>query len=125
MTQPSPRAPRVYPDTAAFWDGCRRHELCLQRCADCGTWHHFPRALCPKCWGSKLVPTPVCGRGTVAMFTRAGPRVVAWIELEEQADLRVVANLMDGRTDEPRIGMRVELVWQDFDGFSLPQFRPA
>lgn len=125
MTQPNPRAPRIYPDTAAFWDACRRHELRLQRCGDCNRWHHFPRTLCPECWSANVVPTPVCGRGTVAMFTRTGPHAVAWIDLDEQEDLRVVANVVEAGPDGVRVGMRVELVWQDFEGFSLPQFRPA
>ena len=37
------------PTRSEFWDGCRRHELRLQRCADCGAHRFTPRPACPWC----------------------------------------------------------------------------
>lgn len=119
------RAPHINPDTREYWEACCRHELLLQRCSDCDAWHHFPRTLCPSCWSGNVKPTPVSGRGTISMFSKLGDRVVAWIDLEEAEGLRTVANVVECDPSGVRIGLRVELVWQDFDDFSLPQFRPA
>ena len=59
------------------------------------------------------------------MFSTIGDRVVAWIDLEEEEGLRTVANVVECDPSSVRIGLPVELVWQDFEDFSLPQFRPA
>ena len=41
-----PPLPAPNPDTQEFWDGCRRHELRIQRCADCGAYEPHPPRWC-------------------------------------------------------------------------------
>jgi len=53
------------------------------------------------------------------------PFVVALVELEEQPGLRIISNLSGCGPDEMRIGMPVEVVFEDVTpGVTLPQFRP-
>ena len=42
------------PLTAPYWEACQRGELRLQRCADCGTFCHFPGLRCPACGSADL-----------------------------------------------------------------------
>lgn len=62
--------------------------------------------------------TPVSGRGQVFTYTVNHhafdpsvpvPYVIAIVQLDEQEDLRVVANLVDCEPDSVRIGMPVEV----------------
>jgi len=45
-------APAITEDTRPFWDACRRRELVVQRCADCGSFRHPPA---PVCWFASSV----------------------------------------------------------------------
>ena len=120
----------------AYWDGARRHQLTVQRCGRCGKWTHYPRPACAACGSTELVPTAVSGRGTVYTWTvshyvggpgfdSAVPYAIVLVQLDEDATLRIVANLRDCPPDRIRAGMPVEVVFEDLgDGVALPQFRP-
>lgn len=120
----------------AYWDGARRHQLTVQRCGRCGKWTHHPRSACAACGSAELVPTPVSGRGTVYTWTvshyvgapgfeGAVPYVIVLVQLDEDATLRIVANLRGCPPDRIRAGMPVEVDFEDLeDGVTLPQFRP-
>jgi len=41
--------PIIDDDTREFWEGCKKHELLIQRCTDCGTFRFPPRTICHKC----------------------------------------------------------------------------
>jgi uncharacterized OB-fold protein len=122
--------------TRFFWDGAREHKLLIQRCDECGFYIHWPRPLCPRCHSAKLTPTPLSGRGTVFTFTivhhvfhpsfaEEVPYSLALVELEEQQGLRVLANIVDCPNDALRIGMPVEVTFEDREEGTVPQFRPA
>jgi hypothetical protein len=125
-------------DSADFYRGWLEQELRLNRCADCGRWHHPPRPMCPSCWSWNVVATPVAGRGTVHLLIllhqgppapgvdyASGPYPVATVELEEQQGLRYTSTIIDCPVDELAIGMPVELAWIDRHGAPFPVFRPA
>ncbi len=132
------RRPLPQPDreTSFYWEAARRHELAILRCDRCGYYIHYPRAECPRCGASSLHPGRMSGRGTVHSFTvthyvsapgfeDAIPFVVALIELAEQPNLRITANLRDCPPLAVRIGMPVEVVFDDVTPeITLPQFRP-
>ena len=97
-------APRAIPPlddvNRPFWTGGRDGQLLILRCDDCKQWVHPPVAECPSCGGA-LHAEPVSGRATVFTFTVNHhpfnpavpvPYAVGIVELEEQADLRVVTN---------------------------------
>ena len=132
------RKPVPVPDDLSrpFWDGARRHELVVLRCAACGCYVHHPRPSCPRCAGGELRPTRVSGRGTLYSFTVSHyvgapgfedevPYVIVIVELEEQVGLRIVGNLRDCPRDAVRVGMPLEVLWEDVTPeITLPQFRP-
>ena len=139
MAQPGPPPVASDPLTDFFWAGAREGRLLIQRCQACGTYVHLPRPVCRACRSFDLAPEQVSGRGTVYTFTETHrpfhpffvdrvPYLLAAVELEEQAGLRVLSNLvgMDGVTGEPRIGMSVEVDFEWLsDELAIPVFRPA
>jgi len=129
---------RVDRDNASFYRGWLAHELRMNRCADCGHWHHPPRPMCPACWSWNVVPTAVSGRGRVHLLMRlhqgppapgvdyaAGPHPVVTVELDEQANLRFTSTVVNCPPDEVAIDMAVTLTWIDRHGTPFPVFQPA
>jgi uncharacterized protein len=137
---------RLNHDNKDFYKGLTQRRYLVNRCDDCGTWHTPARYLCPACWSRAVLPTPVSGRGKVAMYTvlHQGPAilgkdlpgdirvdyavgyVLAGIELEEQSFLRVSGRIVDTEPAAVAIGMPVELGWVDGDGgVPVPIFRPT
>jgi len=130
-----PTAPVIDDAHRFYWDAAREHRLDILRCGGCGTWIHYPQARCPECHGADVAPQTVSGRGTVASFTvthfapapefaDALPITLVMVELEEQAGLRIVTNLVEDEPGELRIGLPVEVVFEDREELTLPQFRP-
>jgi uncharacterized OB-fold protein len=135
--QLDPRFPRPAPapDEVPFWDGCRAHELRLQRCSRCGTFRHPPRPRCPECRSAELIWEVVSGRGVIASYTICYPPVLpafadkvpynaVVVELEEGPF--IVSNAVGVANDGIVVGMPVEVTFVDLDDeLTLPQFRPA
>jgi uncharacterized OB-fold protein/acyl dehydratase len=130
-----PRRPRplINQDNAFFWDGVKRKELLIQRCAGCGALRHPPRPMCPSCQSLEWNAVKASGRGTIHSFVVIHhppfppfdyPHVVALVDLEEGT--RLVANLIDIDPKAVKVGMpvRIDFVAVD-EELMLPQFRPA
>ena len=125
-------------DTAEHYRGYLRRALVMNRCGDCGRWHHPMRPMCPDCWSWNVVPTAVSGRGTVHLFTllhrgpladrvdySLAPHPVVTVQLEEQDGLRFTGTMVGCALADVRIGMPVELTWIERQGRPYPAFRPA
>ena len=125
-------------DTAEHYRGYLRRELVMNRCAECGRWHHPMRPMCPDCWSWRVVPTAVSGRGTVHLFLllhqgpaaegvdySKAPHPVVTVQLAEQASLRFSSTMVGCALRDIRIGMPVELTWIERHGSPYPAFRPA
>jgi len=122
-------------DSAAQYRGRLKRRLLLNRCDDCGTWHHPPKPICPACWSSQVTAMPVAGTGTIYMFVLLHqgppaegvdyrmPHPVVTIELDEQPGLRFTTTVVGSPNEAIRIGARVELDWIERDGAPLPVFR--
>jgi uncharacterized OB-fold protein len=133
----APRRPAPHADeeTRAFWEGCARGELVLQRCRACGAVRHRPRALCPACLADETEHFPASGRGVVHTFTvthqnqapafrAACPYVLAYVELEEGP--RLLTNVVGCAPDQVRVGMPVRVAFEPTEGrYPAPVFRPA
>ena len=127
--------PRPTTETRPFWDGCRRGELLIQTCADCGHRQFYPRAYCMRCTGEHLAWTRATGRGSVHSFTvvhRAPtaafkddvPYVVAIIDLDE--GVRMLSTVVGCTPDQVSFGMQVTVVFEALDDdVALPKFQPA
>lgn len=121
--------------SAEYWAACSRHELLIQRCADCGTRQFYPRLVCTSCSGRSLQWVRASGRGTLRTFTivrrplsRAYasqvPYVVALVQLDEGPTM--MSTVVGCGAEEVRIGMSLEVVFDDWpEGVTVPQFRPA
>jgi len=124
-------APGVTTRTAAFWEGGAVGELRIQRCQTCARWLHPPLPMCPQCHGRDLEPEVVSGRGTVWSYTvnhyrwsetLEPPYVVAEVELDEQADLRLLTVIVD--CDDVAIGMPVRVRFEPAGDAWAPVFAP-
>lgn len=95
--------PFVTPDTAPFWEGCRRGQLRLQRCAACAAWRYPPAPVCPRCASTEASWLPTAGKGRIYSFVvyhrafhlayaEEVPYAMALVELDEgvRLPLRVV-----------------------------------
>jgi len=126
--------PDITPESRPFWEGCRRHELLIQRCRSCGVFQHYPRGVCARCWRADLEWRRSAGRGTVYTFTVTHrtqargfkdevPYIVACVELEE--GVQVLTNLVDCDPASVAIGMTVQVTFEDVSpDWSLPRFKP-
>lgn len=129
--------PAITRDSAGFWEACRRHELAIQRCADCGTFRHPPEPCCHRCRSFAFTWQPVSGRGRIFSFAvvhrpflpaleKHVPYTVIVVALDDAPGVRIVSNLVDAKPEAARIGLEVEVVWDDVAAdLALPRFRPA
>jgi hypothetical protein len=129
--------PRVLPTTdelsAFFWTAGADGELRVLRCDACTYVIHPPVRYCPACGSRETGPAGVSGRGTLYSFTVnhqpwdgvGDVYVIGLVELEEQADVRLVSNIVGIDPEDVRIGMPLEAVFEDHDPVFLPLFRPV
>ncbi len=117
-----------------YWTGGAQGQLLIARCNDCGRYQHPPQPRCPACGGQDMAPVPVSGRGTVKSFTvnrqkwllsLPVPFVFAVVELNEQDELHVFANIVGCPVETVDFGMPVEVCFLRQDDVFLPMFRPA
>jgi uncharacterized OB-fold protein len=129
-------APQPDATTSFFWDGASKGRLLLQRCAACGYLQHPPDVVCTECQSAELGQVEMSGRGRLYSFAVADrafhpgfvshlPYVVALVELVEQPGLRLLTNIVEADPDRLRIGMPLEVTFEQRGDISLPQFRPA
>jgi uncharacterized OB-fold protein len=129
--------PRVLPATdelsAFFWTSGADGELRVLRCDACAYVIHPPVRYCPVCRSRQASPSGVSGRGTLYSFTVnhqpwdgvGDVYVIGLVELDEQADVRLVSNIVGIDPGDVRIGMPLEVVFEDHDPVFLPLFRPV
>ena len=124
-------------DSKPFWEGCRRGELLMQRCAACRLFRFYPRPACPSCHSFESEWVRMSGRGAIyswivvhepvmPAFKGELPMPVVLVELEEDPGLRLVGNVRDCAPADLRIGLPVEVVFEKIaDDVTLPQWRPV
>ncbi len=131
-----PSKPLPMPDdlTQPFWDAASEHRLEIQRCRSCGYYNHPPRPLCDSCGLEDLAFEPVSGGGSVYSYTVMRqknvkgfeddvPYVNVIVELDEQPMLFMITYLPGDEANEVRIGQRVQVMYEERDGVTLPQFK--
>ncbi|MGO9603284.1 MAG: Zn-ribbon domain-containing OB-fold protein [Candidatus Binataceae bacterium] len=127
--------PHLDEENRPWWEALKRHELYVQKCRECGDLRYHPRAQCTNCLSPRTEWIRCSGRGTVYTFTTtfqnqaAGfreslPYIMAWVELDE--GLKMLTNLVECRSEDVKIGMPVEVVYEDVTPeVTLAKFRPA
>jgi uncharacterized OB-fold protein len=126
--------PVIYPEELPYWEGAKKRELWLQRCNGCGkAWYPIGPA-CPHCFSVDFAWTRMSGRGRIhnyvvyhkawtPWFEQRVPYAVIQVELEEGP--RLTTNLLDCPVSQVKIGMAVEVAYEDITGeITLVQFRP-
>jgi uncharacterized protein len=122
--------------SAGYWTAAAEHVLALARCGRCDRFTHPPGVVCPHCLSTDpaFVFVPVDGRGTVRSWTVVRdsflpgfaadvPFVLVDVELDVQADLRLVGRLADGPDAPLHQGDRVVTVFDDLvPGVAVPAF---
>jgi uncharacterized OB-fold protein len=136
LVPPRPRStlPEVTIETSFFWASGGDGRLRILRCRSCGYYVHPPLPLCPECLSREVQPEAVSGAGVVHSCTvnhqvwdaaTVEPYVVALVELAEQPGLRILTNIVGCPLDEVRIGLRVDVRFEDHGDVYLPVFVPA
>lgn len=120
-------------DTKEYWEGCKHHQLLIQRCRNCGAFRFYPRPMCPNCNSMDNEWAEAKGKGKVYSWTVAVqqfhpafevPYIVAIVELEE--GVRIITNILECQPAELYVGMPVVVVFEDVtEEITLPKFKPS
>lgn len=129
--------PRVLPTTEEpsgfFWTSGADGKLRFLGCASCAYLIHPPAPYCPRCGGRATAPVEVSGRATLHSFTvnhqpwdgDGDVYVIGLVAIDEQPDVRLTTNIVEVDPGDVRVGMPVEVVFEDHDPVFLPLFRPV
>jgi uncharacterized OB-fold protein len=132
--------PRISERTREFWEGCKKRELRIQKCADCGQYRFPPLLMCPKCNSINTEWNKVSGRGEIYSYIipcRAAPGelpargfdypyAVVLVELPDAGGVRIASNIVDCDLNDIKIGMPVEVIFDDVTAeITLPKFKPS
>lgn len=127
--------PQFTLDDQQFWEGCKRHQLLLQKCGACAALRAFGDPMCSRCQSREWEAVPASGRGVVWSWTSTyHPFNPYWkdrvpyhhtvVQLEEGP--RLTTLLVDCEPDQIHVGMPVEVAFEDAtQDVALPTFRPA
>jgi uncharacterized protein len=133
MTDVLPPLPQPGPDNREFWEGCRRHELRIQRCAACARHRFTPKPSCPHCGSLEFEWITCSGKGrvytwtvihgpTLPAFAKLTPYAAGLIELDEHVFMTGQIRGVDPQA--VTMGMRVQVEFDDVTAdVSLPHWR--
>ena len=137
MSEPAPPPFRVQPalddENRFFWTSGQDGRLRFLRCQSCGYYLHPPLPRCPACGSREVAPEAVSGRGEVFSYTvnhqswdgATDPYVIVLVTFPEQEGLRLTSNLTGIDPDDVRIGLPVQVVFEQHDLVWFPLFEPA
>jgi uncharacterized protein len=126
--------PVIDGETQPFWEYCKKHELRMQKCQQCGYIRYPISIVCPKCSSMEADWTLLSGKGTIYSFTiyrvayhpafkEDVPYVVAIIQLAEGP--RMESNIVRCRVEDVKIDMPVMVSFEEVtDQVTLPKFKP-
>lgn len=132
---PHPKpAPTISAYNQPYWEAARQHELRLQRCAGCGEFWAPHGPVCPFCFSGEFTWEAVSGRGVITSlvvfhkayhpeFDNDLPLPAALVELAEGP--RLITNIVQADGAQLASGLPVQVVFEDHEDFTLPQFRPT
>ncbi len=117
-----------------YWDACRRGELTIQRCKDCGAHLFYPVHMCPDCASLDIGWVRASGRGTIYSLSalvqatdpdHAGPpTILALVALEEGPVM--MSNIVGPGAQDAQIGDAVAVEFESVsDEIALPMFHRA
>ena len=133
IPRPLPRV-NAYMDTRPFWQAANNGKLLIQYCKESGKPQWYPRPVSLATGRRNLEWREVCGRGKVYYWTVTYsawpghedrvPYICALVELDE--GVRMLANLLNVKGEDVKIGMPVQLCWERLsDEINYPAFEPV
>jgi uncharacterized protein len=126
--------PEVRPENKPFFDALRAYQFVVPRCDDCGDYNWVPYPACRSCLSENQTWTQVSGQATVYTYTVCHrgpgafnadvPYVIALGELVEQPrPCLVLGNLVGTAIEDIRVGMPIEVAYQDIPGEDITMWR--
>ncbi len=116
-----------------YWEGCRRHQLLFQRCAECSFRGLSAFTVCARCHATSPVWEESAGRGSLYSWTVVWrppdptfrvPYAPAVIRLDE--GLWMLSAVIGCEPEALHDGLRLAVEFHPVsDEISLPYFRPA
>jgi uncharacterized OB-fold protein len=114
-----------WPALKPYWDAARNHEFKLPRCESCKHFNWYPHDTCAKCGSDKFAWVKLSGHGMLyswAVVHRALDRHLAALQpyvsgivvIDEDPSVRVVTRILDVDPAMLRIGMPMEVRFEDF-----------
>ena len=125
------------PEFAGFYESCRKHQLVVQACHNCGRRRWPPRPVCPTCQTVDSSWTAVANKGTlyswivvwrpgVPGFEREIPYTVAVVEVDHETPIRFLGNVIGADPSALYIGQPMVTAFVEVaDGVTLPYWRAA
>ncbi|MET9387083.1 OB-fold domain-containing protein [Streptomyces sp. NPDC002928] len=126
--------PLLTEENEFFWTSGADGRLRFQKCEACSALIHPPQPVCRHCRGHGLTVTEVAGTGTLISFTvnerfsapgLQTPYVVARVAVDEDPRVRLTTTIVGCEPSALRLGMRVEVVFEQIEDVWLPLFRPC
>ena len=134
MSNNSKPLPVITSWSRPFWDACKRQELIIQQCEECGAKIFYPKLFCPYCQSSELKWVKASGTGKIYTFTTIyshqpeafkedTPYVVAVVRLDE--GVQMMANVVGCKPEDIKCDMRVQVTFKPVNiDITLPRFTP-
>ncbi|HYH29009.1 MAG TPA: Zn-ribbon domain-containing OB-fold protein [Pseudonocardia sp.] len=134
MSDHSKPLPEISDENRPFWEGTRREQLLLQRCARCGHLRYPISHVCPECLEAGHEWVPVSGRGEVyssivfhqvyhPAFADDVPYNVSLVQLDEGP--RMFSNVVGVPPGQVKVGDRVRVVFDPVnEEVTVPRFTP-
>ena len=125
----------IPPSQMPFWESLKARAVQVQRCDNCHAYLYIPKDICNHCHSDQLTWTPISGHGEVYTYTivrRAptpayqaeAPYVLAHVTMAE--GFRMIASLTGAEPETVKIGMPVEVAYEDVTPeWTLLTFQPA
>jgi uncharacterized OB-fold protein len=120
-------APKVLPETQAYWEAADQGRLLVKHCRACDRFHHYPRDICPHCLSDDTHWRDAAGTGSVYSFSTMGTGeaayTLAFVTLDEGVTL--MTQLVDCDPSQVQIGDKVKVVFRpSHGGHAVPMFTP-
>lgn len=120
-------APKVLPETLAYWEAADQGRLLVKHCRTCDRLHHYPRDICPHCLSDDTHWKEAVGTGSVYSFSTMGTGdaayTLAFVTLDEGVTL--MTQLVDCDPSQVHIGDKVKVVFRPSEGgHAVPMFTP-
>jgi uncharacterized protein len=117
-----------------FWTSGADGRLRFMRCSACRNYIHPPVPVCDKCLSMEQEVAVVSGHATLAAVTvnhqmwiptMEPPYIVGIVEIHEQDSVRLTTNIIQCAEIDLKIGMALEVEFEECEDVFLPMFRPA